>query len=54
MSPFLLGGLGAIAVGVVTLVLKFATDYAVFEPVVPPVSVILVGIGSVIVGWRGV
>ena len=52
MNPFLLGGLGAIAIGGATLILKFTTDYAIFEPVVAPVSVILVGAGSVIFGLQ--
>ena len=52
MNPFLPGGLGAIAIGGATLILKFTTDYAIFEPVVAPVSVILVGAGSVIFGLQ--
>ena len=52
MNPFLLGGLGAIALGAAALAMKFTTDYEIFEPIVAPVSVIITGVISAIYGLR--
>ena len=53
MSWMAKAGAFLVLAGLLTLVFKLTTDYAIFEPIFPPVSAIIIGTAFLASAWYG-